>query len=203
MTLRLGTVVVLVLYRRFRHLAVFLATLGVTDWAVVRLLYVELPRPTVPVLVGAGTYAFPSRAVSALAITLYAMTFVLLPRGRGRNRLRAGFTAALALVVLARLVLAADYVSAMVYAAVLAACLTDVAFRWLVPEEGFPVSYRRGGTAAHLDLGGRRGQAIVRAMADQLGLEVTEVKEFGLEGSAGSSPLRMTLADGRRVFGKI
>jgi hypothetical protein len=40
-------------------------------------------------------------------------------------------------------------------------------------------------------------------MADQLGLSVTEVKEFGLEGSGGSSPLRMTLQDGRRVFGKI
>jgi hypothetical protein len=32
---------------------------------------------------------------------------------------------------------------------------------------------------------------------------VTEVKEFGLEGSGGSSPLRMTLEDGSRVFGKI
>jgi hypothetical protein len=40
-------------------------------------------------------------------------------------------------------------------------------------------------------------------MADQLGLTVTEVKEFGLEGSGGSSPLRMTLQDGSRVFGKI
>ena len=47
------------------------------------------------------------------------------------------------------------------------------------------------------------GRAIVRAMADQLGLSVTEVKEFGLEGSGGSSPLRMTLEDGSRVFGKI
>jgi tRNA A-37 threonylcarbamoyl transferase component Bud32 len=40
-------------------------------------------------------------------------------------------------------------------------------------------------------------------MADQLGLTVAEVKEFGLEGSGGSSPLRMTLQDGSRVFGKI
>ena len=63
-----------------------------------------------------------------------------------------------------------------------------MAFRWLVPEEGFPVSYRLGGDAAHLDLGGERRAAIVRAVADQLGLQVTEVKEFGLEGSGGSSP---------------
>jgi hypothetical protein len=201
--LRLGTVLVLVLYRRFRHLVVFLATLVVTDWVVVRLLFVELPRPDVPVLVDADAYAFPSKSIAALAITLYAMTFVLLPRGRGRNRLRAGFTAALVLVALAELYLAADYLSAMVYAAILAPCVADVAFRWLVPEEGFPVTYRRGGSAAHLNLGGARGAAIVRAMADQLGLTVTDVKEFGLEGSAGSSPLRMTLQDGSRVFGKI
>jgi len=32
---------------------------------------------------------------------------------------------------------------------------------------------------------------------------VTKVEPFGLEGSGGSSPLRMTLEDGTRVFGKI
>jgi len=36
MALRWGVVVVLVVYRRFRHLVVFLATLVVTDWVVVR-----------------------------------------------------------------------------------------------------------------------------------------------------------------------
>jgi hypothetical protein len=203
MTLRIATVVVLVVYRRFRHLVVFLATLVATDWLVVRLLAVELPRPSVPVLVDADEYAFPSKAISTLAITLAAMSFVLVGRGRGRHRLRAGFTAALVLVVLAELYLAGDYLSGMVYAAILAPCVADVAFRWLVPEEGFPISYRKRGSAAHLDLGGERGAAIVRAMADQLGLTVTEVKEFGLEGSGGSSPLRMTLQDGTRVFGKI
>jgi len=203
MTLRLATVVVLVAYRRFRHLVVFLAMLVATDWLVVRLLAVELPRPTVPVLVDADAYAFPSKAISTLAITLAAMSFVLVGRGRDRNRLRAGFTAALVLVVLAELYLAGDYLSGMVYAAILAPCVAAVAFRWLVPEEGFPISYRKRGSAAHLDLGGERGAAIVRAMADQLGLTVTEVKEFGLEGSGGSSPLRMTLQDGSRVFGKI
>ena len=203
MALRLGVVVVLVVYRRFRHLVVFLATLVVTDWVVVRLLFVELPRPTVPVLVDADAYAFPSKSISALAITLYATTFVLMPRGRGRKRLRGGFTAGLALVVLAELYLAGDHLSGMAYAAILAPCVVAVAFRWLVPEEGFPVTYRKRGSAAHLDLGGERGAAIVRAMADQLGLAVTEVKEFGLEGSGGSSPLRMTLQDGSRVFGKI
>jgi hypothetical protein len=203
MTLRLGTVVVLVVYRRFRHLVVFLATLVATDWLVVRVLAVQLPRPTVPALMDAAAYAFPSKAISALAITLAAMGFVLVGRGRGRSRLRGVFTVVLALVILAELYLAADYLSGMAYAVLLAPCVADVAFRWLVPEEGFPITYQTRGNAAHLDLGGEPGKAIVAAMADQLGLHVTEVKEFGLEGSGGSSPLRMTLRDGTRVFGKI
>jgi hypothetical protein len=203
MALRWATVIVPLWYRRFRHLVVFVATLVVTDWLVVRLLVVELPRPEVPVLVDVDAYAFPSRSISSLAITLYAASFVLLPRGSGRNRLGAASVAVLVLVAHAQLSLAADYLSGMLYAAILAPSMADVAFRWLVPEEGFPITYRRQGTAAHLDLSGERGAAIVRAMADQLGLTVTEVKAFGLAGSAGSSPLRMTLDDGSRVFGKI
>jgi hypothetical protein len=203
MALRLATVLVLVVYRRFRHLVVVLAVFVASDWAVVRLLFVALPRPDVPVLVDVDGYAFPSKSIAALAITLYAMLLVLLPRGSVRSQLRAGFSGVLMLVVLADLYLAADYLVGMAYAAVLAPCVAAVAFRWLVPEEGFPVTYRRSGTAAHLDLGGERSAAIVRAMADQLGLTVMEVKAFGLEGSGGSSPLRMTLQDGSRVFGKI
>jgi tRNA A-37 threonylcarbamoyl transferase component Bud32 len=65
-----------------------------------------------------------------------------------------------------------------------------VAFRLLAPNEVFPVTYRRG-QAAHLDVGGRRGQAIHRALEDRLGIQVLEVKPFGLSGSAGSTPLRV------------
>ena len=183
--LRVATVAVLVWYRRFRHLVVFLATLVVTDWVVARLLFVPLPAPEVRVMVDAGGYAFPSRAVTALAMTAYAMLFVLIPRGPVRDRLRIGVAAALTLVILAELLLAADYLSAMAYAAVLAPCVADVAFRWLVPEEGFPITYRRGGTAAHLDLGGRRRDAIVQAMADQLDLHVAKVEESDWRGRAG------------------
>ena len=49
------------------------------------------------------------------------------------------------------------------------------------------MTFRTSGTAAHLDLGGERGEAIVTAMRDQLGLVVTQVEPFGLEGSGGSS----------------
>ena len=63
-------------------------------------------------------------------------------------------------------------------------------FRLFAPSEVFPVTYRRG-RAAHLDVGGARGQAIRRALQDQLGLAVEDVEPFGLAGSAGSTPLRI------------
>ena len=43
------------------------------------------------------------------------------------------------------------------------------AFRFFTPNEVFPVAYRQGKTA-HLDVGGRRGEAIRQAVQDQLGL---------------------------------
>ena len=44
------------------------------------------------------------------------------------------------------------------------------AFRFFTPNEVFPVTYRRGKTA-HLDVGGRRGEAIRQAVSEQLGLD--------------------------------
>jgi tRNA A-37 threonylcarbamoyl transferase component Bud32 len=68
----------------------------------------------------------------------------------------------------------------------------------------FPITYRRG-SGAHLDVGGARGQAIRKALSDQLGLQIREVKPFGLAGSAGSTPLRITVEGDPPVqlFGKL
>jgi membrane-associated phospholipid phosphatase len=203
MIMRGVVVVVLLAFRRIRHLVVFLGTLVATDWVVSRALFVPLQKPPVAAAVTTTTYTFPSRPVSALAITLFSACFVLAPAGRARHVARWVAAAVVALVILAGLYLATGYPFAMVYSAILAAAVAAVAFRWWTPDDGFPVSYRRGGTAAHLDLSGERGRAVVHAMAEQLGLEVTKVEPFGLAGSGGSSPLRMTLGDGTRVFGKI
>ena len=64
------------------------------------------------------------------------------------------------------------------------------AFRLFTPNDVVPVAYRQGKTA-HLDVTGRRGEAIRQAVHDQLGLTVTDVKPVGLEGSGGSTPLRL------------
>jgi tRNA A-37 threonylcarbamoyl transferase component Bud32 len=59
-----------------------------------------------------------------------------------------------------------------------------------------------------MDVGGRRGQAIRGAVQQQLGLTVLDVKPVGLEGSAGSTPLRLRIAatdkaPERDVFAKL
>jgi hypothetical protein len=68
-----------------------------------------------------------------------------------------------------------------------------LAYRWFTPNQVFPITYHRG-RSAHLDISGARGVAIRRALADQLGLAVQDIKPFGLAGSAGSTPLRLTVA---------
>ncbi len=194
---------VLIVTKRFRHLVVALATFVVSDWLVLTFLDVQRPPGDVVPLIDATDFRFPSWPMTAFAITVFAMPFVLAPAGRARKRAMAAAWIVVVLVALSRLYLAADYPSNVAYAALLSWVLSETLFRWFVPDESFPVSYQRGGNAAHLDLGGARAEAVKHAMADQVGLEVAEVEPFGLEGSGGSSPLRMTLADGSRVFGKI
>ena len=155
------------------------------------------------VLADSGNYTFPSWYVTAFAITVFAMPFVLAPAGRTRKRAMTAAWIAVILVCLARLYLGIDYPTNVAYAAVLCWVLSEALYRWFVPDESFPVSYAKGGKAAHLDLSGARGEAVKTAMASQLGFDVAEVKPFGLAGSGGSSPLLMTMADGTRVFGKI
>jgi tRNA A-37 threonylcarbamoyl transferase component Bud32 len=67
------------------------------------------------------------------------------------------------------------------------------------------VTYGRGKTA-HLDVTGRRGEAIRRAVHDQLGLTVVDAKPVGLEGSGGSTPLRLQVEgdpDHEYLFAKL
>jgi membrane-associated phospholipid phosphatase len=203
MSARVAIVAVLALYERWRHLVVALATYVVSDFLVSVLLSVERPSPTVPALVNVSGYHFPSRAVASFAITLFAAAAALVPSGRQRFFARCATAVLVALVIVAQLALAADYPVDAVYAGLLAFALAVVAFRLAAPDDSFPVTSARGGTAAHLDLSGARADGVKLAVSDQLGITVREVEPFGLAGSGGSSPLRMTLEDGSRLFGKI
>ena len=78
------------------------------------------------------------------------------------------------------------------FAVVVGVAIPLAAFRMFVPNESFPVSYRRGRTA-HLDVTGARHDAIAHALEEQLGVIPVAIKPFNLEGSGGSTPLRITV----------
>jgi tRNA A-37 threonylcarbamoyl transferase component Bud32 len=194
--LRLASVVVVVAFKRWRHLLVVLATFVLVDWLALRLLGVQRTPPQgIEPLTDRVTFWFPSRPVAALAVTLAGMAFVLVPAGRPR-RWALSSAAVLSLAYAgARVILLADYAVDALYAVFLGILAAVAAFAMFVPDDVFPIRYSRGGKSAHLDLGGERGTAIVAAMADQLGYTVTEAKGFGLDGSGGSSPMRMQVEE--------
>ena len=87
---------------------------------------------------------------------------------------------------------------------VLGVAIPVAAFRYFTPDAVFLVVYRRGRTA-HVDVTGRRGTAIRQAVHDQLGLTVLDSAPVGLESSAGSTPLRLTVQGDpdEYLFGKL
>ncbi|MFL6267154.1 MAG: RIO1 family regulatory kinase/ATPase [Actinomycetes bacterium] len=201
-----ATVIALVLLRRFRHLFVFLgATLAVTAFTGFLAYAFAWPRPLGVEIIGDWSgYANPSRPVAALAAILMGMLYSMAPAGRLRRvgkPVLAGLVSALSLSLM---YLAVNSPSDVIIAAVVGVTIPLVAFRMITPNEVFPVTYHRG-SSAHLDVGGRRGQAIHRALEDQLGLQVAEIKPFGLSGSAGSTPLRITVKGDPEtwLFGKL
>jgi tRNA A-37 threonylcarbamoyl transferase component Bud32 len=203
-----GTIAVLAVFRRFRHLAAYLAvTLAAALLISAMTLGIGRMRPAGIEILGPWQgYAQPSRPVATLALALVGMLYTLVPAGRWRNRGKWAAAIILAALCAARLYLAVDHPTDQVTALIIAWPLVVVAFWLAVPNDVFPVSYR-GGRKAHLDIGGRRGAAIVTALDHQLGLEVTAVEPFGLEASAGSTPLRVRVRapDGGQaaLFGKL
>jgi tRNA A-37 threonylcarbamoyl transferase component Bud32 len=186
------TLLVLLAVRRLRHLFVFLGVTLLIIAASTLMSYVFLqPRPYGIEILGDWTmFADPSRRVAVFTVILVGMLYALLPQGRARQLGKLAAAGLIAALGLARVYLAVDSPSDVLIAAIIGVTVPLVAFRMLTPNEVFPVTYRRGRTA-HLDVGGRRGEAIHRALEDQLGITVLEVKPFGLSGSAGSTPLRV------------
>src|SRR5512132_4368595 len=201
-----GTLIVLVVYERYRQLIVGLVSVELTAWLAIALsAAVRRPRPFGVSIEASWTgWSMPSRPVALLAAVGVAMLYSLVPKGRWRQTGKWVVTALVALLAFAQLYLGAATPSDVLVGAALGVTIPLLAFRWFAPNDVFPVSYHRGRTA-HLDVGGARGQAIRRALADQLGLEIEDVKPFGLAGSAGSTPLRITVAGDPPtvLFGKL
>jgi tRNA A-37 threonylcarbamoyl transferase component Bud32/membrane-associated phospholipid phosphatase len=207
--LRLATMAALVGLRRWRHLVIFLGCVVAVALAASQLaIFQARVRPLGVTIIGPWDgFSFPSPSVAALAVTLVGMAYALLPPGRPRSRGKWAVGAILLLLGLARMYLAVDNPSDLVAGVVLGVAVPVVAFRFFAPNEVFPVTYRRA-KAAHLDVGGRRGQAIRTGVQEQLGLMVLDVQPVGLEGSAGSTPLRLRVAatgtePERNLFAKL
>src|SRR6266545_4786850 len=193
-TLRLGTIIALIGFRRWRHLVVLVISLLLVAWLTGKIgQFFIRPRPFgVRIIGGWDGSSLPSRPVAELSVALIGIMYTLLPRGGLRSA--AKFIAAVLLGALAaaELYLGLNHPADIVFALVLGIGIPLVAFRLFVPNAVFPVHYGKG-RAAHLDVRGARGEAIRQAVHDQLGMTVLDVKPVGLAGSGGSTPLRLTV----------
>jgi tRNA A-37 threonylcarbamoyl transferase component Bud32 len=193
--LRWSTILVLIGFRRWRHLLVFLgAVLAAEALTAGMAIVIARPRPLgVDILAGWKGYSMPSQPLASLSVTLIGMAYALLPQGDLRHYAKWAIGIVLGAAFFARIYLAVDQPTSAGFGAVFGIAIGLIAFRWFAPNDVFPVSYGRG-KSAHLDVGGLRGRAIVQAVHEQLGLSVLEVKPIGLEGSGGSTPIRMKIA---------
>ncbi|HEY6667387.1 MAG TPA: phosphatase PAP2 family protein [Propionibacteriaceae bacterium] len=189
-----ATMLGLLVTRRFRHLFVFLgAVVGVIALSSLLAYLFMRPRPLgVEILADWTGAAHPSRPVAVFAATVVGMLYSLVPQGRLRQLGKLVIAVLVTALSIALVYLGVNSPTDVVIGAIIGVTIPLVAFRLLAPNEVFPVAYRSG-SSAHLDVGGRRGQAIHRALEDQLGIQVAEIKPFGLSGSAGSTPLRVTV----------
>jgi tRNA A-37 threonylcarbamoyl transferase component Bud32/membrane-associated phospholipid phosphatase len=192
----LMTVALLMVFRRWRHLLVYLGALAVlTVVGLILLGVAPRPRPYGVTIAGDwGGFSTLSPPVAAFTATLLGIAYTIAVPGRVRWYAKILTVALVSIFGLARLYLAVDHPSDVLLGVALAVSIPVTMFRFFTPNETFPVTYR-GGNRAHLDVGGRRGAAIRQAVHDQLGLEVLEIEPIGLQGSAGSTPLRLKVAD--------
>ena len=197
----LSAIALTMAFRRWRHLIVFLCSLGFFKLAGSRLnQQLARPRPYGVRIAGSWTgYSAPPFKLGILTIVLVGIAYCLVVPGRARSYAKAAATVVIAVFCLACLYLGIDRVDDVVLGVALGVAIPVSAFRFFTPNEVFPVAYRRGRTA-HVDVTGRRGEAIRQGVRDQLGLTVTDLTPVGLESSAGSTPLRLRVEGGRDQY---
>jgi tRNA A-37 threonylcarbamoyl transferase component Bud32 len=201
-----GLLLALLVLRRWRHLLVWVVAVLLGGNLLDALAMItRRPRPFgVELQASWGGWALPSVQVAFLTAILMGVLYTLVPEGRWRNTGKWVAAGVITLVAVARMALGVDAPTDIVVGVGIGVTVPLLLFRRFTPNEAYPVTYRRG-RSAHLDVGGARGAAIRRALADQLGLIVHDIKPFGLSGSAGSTPLRITVAGDppRQLFGKL
>ena len=190
--LGLSAVVLMMVFRRWRHLLVFLCSLLLLELAIQFIAEgMTRPRPYgVTIIAGWAGYSAPALSATVLTFLLVSIAYCLVVPGRPRSYAKAAIAVIVTVFCLACLYLAVDHVDDLLLGVALGVAIPVSAFRFFTPNEVFPVAYRRGNTA-HVDVTGARGEAIRQGVRDQLGLTVTGITPVGLESSAGSTPLRL------------
>jgi membrane-associated phospholipid phosphatase/tRNA A-37 threonylcarbamoyl transferase component Bud32 len=196
-------------FRRWRHLIVFLVSLAVLEMLFSGLYELAArPRPYDVVALGHWEgFSYPSQPVVGLAGVFVGAMYMLVVAGRPRWYAKIAIACVIVAVSFIRIYLGVDHASDLLFAAIVGVAIPVVSFRTFAPNDSFPVAYGRRGKSAHLDVSGRRGEAIRRAMQEQLGFRILEMKLVGLEGSGGSTPLKLRVVDEdgveRSVFAKL
>jgi membrane-associated phospholipid phosphatase/tRNA A-37 threonylcarbamoyl transferase component Bud32 len=196
-------------FHRWRHLVIWVISLAIAGALLQGLELVSLrPRPFgVQQLATWEGYATPSIPIGAISILTMGLVFMLVVPGRPRLWAKLGAAAAIAITGALRIYLGVDHFTDVVFGAIVGVTIPLIAFRAFAPNDIFPISYGARGKSAHLDVTGRRGEAIRTALQDQLGFTVHGIKPVGLEGSGGSTPLKLTVTDEggreRTIFAKL
>ena len=210
-TLWLANIVLLIVFRRWRHLfvwlGVFVVVVYVGRWLANGL---RRPRPYEVEVIGDWSgFSMPSLPMTVLAAFLVSTVYALVPAGPKRTTGKWIVFGLLVITAASRLYLAQDHPSGILAGVLLGVAVPLAAFRLLTPNAVYPVRYSRA-RPAHLDVSGERGDAIIRALHDQLGVLATAVTPFGLSGSGGSTPLKITVkadageeAEESCIFGKL
>ena len=202
----IALIVALILFRRWRHLFTFVGSvLGLELLGGFLFDAFSRPLPYDVTVIGLWRgFSYPSVPVAVLTFIVVGIVCTLVVPGEPRAIAAAVASALVVLLAFARLYLGVDHPFDVLVGIALPVAILLNAFRFFTPNDVFPVAYG-GGKTAHLDIGGRRGEAIRRALEDQLGITVLDITPVGLAESGGSTPLRLRTAGEPRVdlFGKL
>ncbi|MGH2652351.1 MAG: phosphatase PAP2 family protein, partial [Actinomycetota bacterium] len=144
--LRWGTIIAFIVFRRWRHLLVFLGAVLVAELVAyqisillgrVRPLGIEILGPWVG-------YSMPSRPLVGFVATIVGIAYSLVVPGRPRSIAKWVCGAFILPLVLARVYLAVDHPTDAAFGAIMGIAIPLVAFRWYTPNDVFPVTYRKG-----------------------------------------------------------
>ncbi len=177
--LRWTTIVVGLAFGRLRHVIVLLGVVLVVSQAATMALQ-KVDRPQVSPIVELG-------------LAVIGMLYVVAPRGRVRNRAKVAAALVIGPFALSSIFLGLERSSNALAGIVLGVAVPILAFRYLVPNGSFPITYGRQGKRT---LSVDQVDGIRRAALRQFGWEVDEVRALRPPGSSGSTPLVLRLKDG-------